>query len=290
MPTYVVAGVSGHTGAVVAQALLDLKQKVRVLVREPAKGERWKKRGADVAVANVEDPHAMAAALRGADAAYLLIPPPAPSGTGILARAKKITDVFVQTVSGSHLKQVVFLSSAGAQHPDGTGLIRSLYAAEQALRGLKVPITALRAGYFIENWGSSLDQAKGGQLPTFLPPDFNVPMVGTHDVGRVAAELMTDHPKAHRTVELAGPADASANDVGAALSKLLDTEVKVVPYLLTGMAQALQGFGFSAEMAGLYQEMNQGILSRRVSWEHPDTLRRGKETLEQVLGAMLKKG
>jgi uncharacterized protein YbjT (DUF2867 family) len=146
MPTYLVAGVSGHTGAVVAQLLLDQKQKVRVLVRDAAKGERWKKRGAEVAVANVEDPHAMAAALRGADAAYLLIPPPPPSLTGIAARAKKITDVFVQTVSGSHLKQVVFLSSIGAQHPDGTGPIRTLHAAEQALRSLKVTLTALRPG------------------------------------------------------------------------------------------------------------------------------------------------
>ena len=121
MPTYLVTGVSGHTGAVVAQSLLDQKQKVRVLVRDAAKGERWKKRGAEVAVGSVEDAHALAAAFRGTDAAYLLVPPPPHDATGVLARSARIVAAFVQTVSGSHLKHVVFLSSAGAQHKEGTG-------------------------------------------------------------------------------------------------------------------------------------------------------------------------
>src|SRR5450631_280620 len=95
MSTYLVAGVSGHTGSVVAQSLLDQKQKVRVLVRDAAKGERWKKRGAEVVVASLEDAHAMGAALRGADAAYLLVPPPPHDASGVLARSKRIVDTFV---------------------------------------------------------------------------------------------------------------------------------------------------------------------------------------------------
>jgi uncharacterized protein YbjT (DUF2867 family) len=142
----------------------------------------------------------------------------------------------------------------------------------------------------MENWGSSIEQARGGQLPSFLPPDFKVGMVATHDIGRVAAELLTEHPKAHRAVELAGPTDASANDVARALSTLLGTDVQVAAYPVTATAQTLQSFGFSAEIAGLYQELNQGLLSGRVGWEHPETLRRGKESLEQALGALVKKG
>ena len=48
MAEYVVAGVTGHTGSVVAQTLLDSGRKVRVLIRDPHKAERWKKRGAHV--------------------------------------------------------------------------------------------------------------------------------------------------------------------------------------------------------------------------------------------------
>jgi uncharacterized protein YbjT (DUF2867 family) len=290
MPTYLVAGVSGHTGSVVAQQLLDEKQKVRVLVRDAAKGERWKKRGAEVAVGSVEDTHAMGAALRGADAAYLLVPPAPVSASGIFSRGHHIADVLGQAVSGSHLKHVVFLSSLGAQRPEGTGVVQVLHFAEEALRALKVPVTFLRAPAFLENWGASLEAARGGQLPTFLPADFKYPQAGTHDIGLLASALISEHPKAHRTVEFAGPVEVSPADVARALSKLLSSEVEVAPAPLAHMAATLQGFGFSGEVAGLYQEMTEALLAGRMAFEHPETVRRAKETLEQTLGGMLKRG
>jgi uncharacterized protein YbjT (DUF2867 family) len=289
MATYLVLGASGHTGAVVAQSLLDAKQKVRVLLRDAAKGERWKKRGAEVAVGKADDAHALAAALRGADAAYLLVPPPLPSETGILQRSRRFVDAFLQTVAGSHLKHVVFLSSIGAQHQD-TGIIEGLHVAEEALKALKVPFTFLRAGAFMENWTSSLESARGGVLPTFYLPDVKYPQVAAHDIGVVAAGLLSEHPKAHRVVELAGPVDASVNDTAAVLSKLLDTEVKVAASPADQMGKAMQGFGFSAEMGTLFQKMTEGLNTGLVAFEHKETVRRGKETLEVVLGALLKKG
>ena len=50
---YVIAGVSGNTGSVAAAALLDAGAKVRVVVRDAAKGAPWKARGAEVAVADL---------------------------------------------------------------------------------------------------------------------------------------------------------------------------------------------------------------------------------------------
>ena len=288
MSTYVVAGVSGHTGAVVAQTLLDQKLKVRVLVREAAKAERWKKRGAEVAVASLDDTHAMGAALRGADVAYLLVPPPKTSETGILARSRRIVETVAQTVSGSHLKHVVFLSSVGAQHADGTGIVQGLHVAETAFSALKVPFTFLRASSFMENWGGALASAKDGVLPTFYPVDFSYPQVAAHDIGAVAAALLTDHPKSHQVVELAGPVEATPNDVAAILETLLGNEVKAVAQPVAQMGAALQGFGFSAEMAGLYQDMTVALFAGRVAFEHPDKVKRGKQTLAQTLGAMLK--
>ncbi len=289
MPTFLVAGASGHTGAVVAQHLLDQKQKVRVLVRDPAKGERWKKRGAEVAVATVEDPHALAGAFRGASAAYLLIPPAPPSTTGLIARAKKIIEAYLQAGTGSHLHHAVFLSSVGAQVPEGTGHIQAVRLAEQQLKAWKFPVTFLRSSYHVENWTPMLGFAKDGQLPTFLPPDFKFPQVSTHDVGRVAAELIGEHPKAHRVVELGGPAEASPNDVAETLGRLLGREVKVAPQPLTAVAQGFEGMGFSPEFAGMFQEMYGAIASGKVTWEHPEAVRRGKESLEQTLQGMLKK-
>jgi uncharacterized protein YbjT (DUF2867 family) len=289
MPTFLVAGVSGHTGAVVAQLLLDQKQKVRVLVRDPAKGERWKKRGAEVAVASVEDPHALAAAFRGASAAYLLLPPAPPPTTGLMARAKRIIEAYLQAGTGSHLHHAVFLSSVGAHVPEGTGHIQTVRLAEQQLKAWKFPVTFLRSSSFVENWTPMLGFAKDGQLPTFIPPDFKYPQVSTHDIGRVAAELIGEHPKSHRVVELAGPAEVSPNDVTETLSRLLGREVKVAPQPLTAAARTFEGLGYSPEFAATFQEMLEAIATGKVTWEHPETLRRGKESLEQTLQGMLKK-
>ena len=71
----VVAGVSGNTGKIVAESLLQQKRAVKVVVRDPAKGEPWKAKGAEVAVADLGDAAALGRALKGADGAYLLIPP-----------------------------------------------------------------------------------------------------------------------------------------------------------------------------------------------------------------------
>ena len=61
---FVVAGVTGNTGKVVAETLLVQGLPVRVIVRDAAKGEAWKKKGAEVAVADLHDAKALTAALR----------------------------------------------------------------------------------------------------------------------------------------------------------------------------------------------------------------------------------
>ncbi|HUM10193.1 MAG TPA: NmrA family NAD(P)-binding protein [Myxococcaceae bacterium] len=289
MAEYVVAGVTGHTGSVVAQTLLDSGRKVRVLVRDPHKAERWKKRGAHVGQGDLSSPHDLLNALRGTEAAYLLLPPLPPATTGVRGKAKKMIDAMVQAIGGTDVKHVVFVSSHGAQHADGTGPVVLLHDAEQELKTLKTPVTFLRACYFMENWAPALPDAKEGLLNTFLPPELKWPQVAVHDVGQTAAHLLLEHPKQHRVVELSGPEDVGPADVARVLSKLLETEVEPLVEPLDQAAEAFKTMGFSPELAAMYQQLYEAIASRRLSPEHPESLVRGKDTLEQALAAMLAK-
>src|SRR5262245_5188236 len=72
---FVVAGVTGNTGSVVADALLRAGASVRVVLRDKQRAAEWAARGAEPAIADLTDVAALAAALRGAAAAYLLVPP-----------------------------------------------------------------------------------------------------------------------------------------------------------------------------------------------------------------------
>jgi len=49
---FIIAGVTGHVGSVVAEKLLAKGQKIRVLVRDAGKAAAWSKKGAEVSVGN----------------------------------------------------------------------------------------------------------------------------------------------------------------------------------------------------------------------------------------------
>jgi uncharacterized protein YbjT (DUF2867 family) len=185
------------------------------------------------------------------------------------------------------LPHLVLLSSIGAQHPDGTGPVKTLHYAEQRLRALP-GFTSLRAAYFVENWGSVLAVAKSdGVLPTFIAADQPVPLVGTPDIGRKGAELLLDGPRGFRVVELVGPVDASPSAVASILSGLLGRPVTAVAHPPEAAAGALQAAGVPRPWAALYQELYIGLRDGRLDAERPEELQRGSEPLEVTLRRML---
>jgi uncharacterized protein YbjT (DUF2867 family) len=264
---YVIAGVSGNTGSIVAKALLDQGKKVRVLVRDAAKGEPWKARGAEVAVASVDDEDALTKALEGATAAYLLSPPDM-GATDFINERRATVETIARAVERSKLPYVVFLSSTGAQHASGTGPVRTVHFAEERLAKTAAKTTFIRAAYFLDNWAAVLGAVAHGKLPTFLPPDLVVPMVSTKDIGLVAAKALLEPPTGKaEIVELAGPRDYSSRELAAVLGTIVGKPVEVDAAPLEAVVPAFTSFGISANVAGLFQEMYAGIASGAVAFE-----------------------
>ena len=86
-------------GSHAAETLLAQGKKVRVVVRDAAKGEAWKAKGAEVAVATHEDTAALTRAFSGVEGAYVLLPPNVTS-TDPLGYNAKLTDSIVAAVKG----------------------------------------------------------------------------------------------------------------------------------------------------------------------------------------------
>src|SRR5262249_48241235 len=145
--------VSGKTGAVAADTLIAAGKKVRVIVRDAAKGEAWKARGAEVAVATLDDTKALARALEGAEGAYLLSPPDMGSND-FIAERKKTIDSIADAIDAARIPHVVFLSSVGAQHDSGVGIVATVAYAERRLAKTSAKTTFIRAAFFLENWGA----------------------------------------------------------------------------------------------------------------------------------------
>ena len=283
--TYAIAGVSGNTGKVVAEQLLRQGKSVRVIVRDAARGEAWKEKGAEVAVADLTDAAALTTALRGAEGAYLLVPPNF-AAADLRAFQDRVSRSFATAVAASGIPHVVLLSSIGAQHEAGTGPIAGLHLTERLLGAIpNVLLSSLRAGYFLENLGSSLGSVKaGGALPSFFPASFAFPMVSTTDIGTLAAELLLAPPPASRIVELG--TERSHVDIVAALSARLGREVAVQEAPLEAIVPTLVGFGFSPSMAGLYAEMTSAVVSGLVAFEGHGRVQ-SREPLTTTLGGLL---
>jgi uncharacterized protein YbjT (DUF2867 family) len=280
---FVITGVTGNTGSHVAAALLAAKLPVRVVLRDTKTADTWKAKGAQVSIADVGDAGALAAAVAGADAAYILLPPPAWGAGGLVAdRAAKIAAIGA-AVKRARPKHVVMLSSIGADQPSGTGPILDLRRLEAALAATEVPVTFLRAAYFMDNWATSIKQAiDDGALYHAVRSDLAFAQVATEDIGKTAARLMREAaPKGTRVFELAGPRDYTLADAAALLAKLSGKPVAPVTVPIAGLVGAVVGQGASQEFAEGMGELVDGLNKGLLTFHKTDA--RGEVTLEDKL-------
>jgi uncharacterized protein YbjT (DUF2867 family) len=282
---YVVAGVTGHVGSVAAEKLLAKGQKVKVIVRDPAKGAAWSKKGAEVAVGTLEDQAFLTDALRGATGFFTLLPPNF-KATDFFADQRKTGDSIAAAVKASGVPHVVLLSSVGADLPEGTGPIKGLHYLEVLLRATGVKLTALRPGSFQENVGMALEPAKKvGIFPSFAPSaEYPLPMIASKDIGAVAAESLLSPPGASEVVDIAGPPYSNrqvAEKLGAALGKTL----KVVDIPPTGYLDALKQ-GLPQPVAEVFAEMYGAFASGKIS-PKGNRLVQGSTTLDETIKTLL---
>lgn len=275
---YVVLGANGQAGGEAAQALLERGEAVRVVVRRPEQGEKWKSVGATVATADIDVPGTIAKALDGATAAFLLNPPPVSGDPN--ARTAEIGAALAEAMKLARVPKLVALSSIGAQHASGTGVIATLHQFEKLLGGTAPAIAFLRPGYFVENWGEVAGAVTSdGALPTFLAPHQRIAMVSTKDVGRAAAALLCEDWTGRRVVQLSGPQDWNAAEVASAFAEALGRPV--VPAFVPPEQRAamLARDGIPEEVATALLGMYQGIAQGRFVCEATQEQRRGTVSL-----------
>jgi len=286
---YLVAGVSGNTGSAAATALLDKGQPVRVLVRSEEKGRPWREKGAEVAVASLDDAASLTRALTGVAGAYLLVPPDLTT-TEFMARGRRFIGAMSEALGSARVPHVVFLSSIGAQHAKGTGPVPILHEGERRLEGLRATrATFIRAAYFIENLGSVVPLARSqGVLPCLFDPNRRIAMIASVDIGRTAAQALLEPPAHKEVIELEALQEASYADAARILARLLGRPVEAVRVPEEGAIPALVQGGLSEHVAALFKEMAQALDAGLMRFQRGDARHvRGPTTLESVLAKLV---
>lgn len=280
---YAITGITGQVGSELGAQLLAAGLPVRAVVRDAAKGEAWAARGADVALADINDADALTRAFTGAEAVFVLLPPTFDPTAGF-PEARRSIAALRSALAASRPSRVVVLSTIGAQATQ-PNLLNQLGIMERELGGLDLPITFLRAAWFIENslWDVPTARA-GGRIASFLqPPDRPVPMVACADISSVAAQLLQETWSGVRVVELEGPVRISPDDIAASFSRLLGLQVRAeaVPRETWAELFVAQGMKNPTPRMQMLDGFNQGWI------EFESTSRKGATNLDTALAALL---
>jgi len=281
---YAITGVTGKVGGAVARNLLAAGKPVRAVLRDLTKAEAWRRQGCEIALAEMTDPKALAAAFRGAEAVLILPPPifdPAPGFPEVHAVIAALTEA----LAAARPARVLHLSTIGAQAAQ-PNLLSQQTLVEQALRRLDLPVTSLRPAWFMENFSWDVASARDrGVLPSFLQPlERAIPMAATADIARTATDLLTARGSSGSVVELKS-ADVSPDDAAAIFSKVLGRTVaaQAVPRETWGAFFQAQGMRDPLPRIQMLDGFNEGWLD----FENPQAVLRGTMSLENVLRGLI---
>jgi uncharacterized protein YbjT (DUF2867 family) len=220
---YVITGATGHIGSVISKRLLEQGKKVRVVARSTERLGSLASLGAEPFAADISDKQAIGSALKGAEGAFLMLPPDL-GNPDYTAYQGKVIEAIASALENEKTAHVVVLSSIGADKAEKTGPILGLHRLEERLKRISgLNALYVRAGYFMEN---TLPQAaviqQMGATGGPLNGDLKISMIATRDIGNfVADQLLRLDFQGHQTQELLGPQDLTMTEVAGIIGKAI---------------------------------------------------------------------
>jgi NAD(P)H dehydrogenase (quinone) len=218
--TVLIAGATGDTGRAAVREAIGYGLAVRALVHnKDARSEALQKLGAEIVVGDLLEIDTIAAAMQGADTAYLVWP----VQPGLL----QATVNFAQAAKESGVSTLINLSQRSASRHSKSNSCRDSFIAEQVLNWSGLPVIHLRPTYFLEwllyPW--QLPYLKQGILRMPVGKGRHSP-IAADDQGRAIAALLND-PKEHigTTIPLSGPVEMDHEQMAAELSEALGRKI-----------------------------------------------------------------
>jgi uncharacterized protein YbjT (DUF2867 family) len=227
-----VTGATGNTGRALVENLVRAGVPVRAMVRTEA-GRSQLPDGVPAAVADFDDPASLAAALAGAERAYLVTPS---SGQ---AEAQQVR--FADLAAKAGVRHLVVLSQLAAEEDSPVRFLRYHAAVERHVRELGIGYTFLRPNLFFQGL-LAFAQTIAAEGRLYAPiGDAAVSAVDVRDIADVAAVALTEPGHEGATYTLTGPAAITHAQIAAALSDALGREITFTDVPPGAFAASLAG-------------------------------------------------
>ncbi len=216
-----VLGVTGHIGAQLAKRLVQKGIEVTGIARNAAKVKELGLEGIEFREGSITDVPFLTDVLQGKDAAFIMIPPNMTVADN-LAYQQQAGEAIVEAIKASGIRNLVNLSSLGAEFESGTGPVMGVHYQEKRLNGLEgVNIIHLRPAYFFENVLANIPMIQVmGINGSPMRGDVHFPAIATADIAVVAAAYLERLDFEGKKVHvLLGPRDITMQEITKVLGQ-----------------------------------------------------------------------
>ncbi|GAB1513034.1 SDR family oxidoreductase [Actinophytocola sp. KF-1] len=252
-----VFGASGSVGRHLVHLLRDAD--VTAFVRDPAKGEEL---GCRYVVGDLDDPHSVAAAVKGADRVFLNAggAQPTDGEQPMVRQQRTVIDAAAEAGAGHVVKLSVWHARAGGRLAEGAH-----WLVEQHLKASGLGWSVLQPSGFMQNFltGAAVFTDHGDILGAY--GGSRVSYVDCVDIAACAAALLTGDPRHGETFVLTGPEALTHTEIAAKLSAVAGREIRYVDLPAHAFATRLTAQGlptsFAEDVAALFTEVATGRLA-----------------------------
>lgn len=236
----VVTGAAGKTGQAIIQAVGRRGAEVRAFVSRPDHVPLVEALGAaEVVVGRLEDEAAVAQAVQGGSALYLICPNMHPDELAL-------GQIAIDAARRAGVARFVYHS---VLHPQTEKMPHHWHKlrVEERLFEAGLDFTILQPAAYMQNilggWSTIVET---GLYRVPYPPDTRLAMVDLEDVAEVAAGVLTEPGHSQAIYELAGPEAPTQTEVAELLSQLLNRPVRVEQTPLETWAEGARAAGLGS--------------------------------------------
>lgn len=255
-----ITGSLGNVSKPLAEILLNSGHEITIISNNPQKIKDIEAIGAKAMIGSVSDIGFLTDAFKGANAAYLMVPP----NWNVSNYVQYIAETgqkYLEAIKASGVKRVVNLSSVGAHLSEGTGAIAGLHQVERILNTLDgVAIKHLRPGLFYSNFFFDMGTIRNmGIMGNNYGSQAKLVLVHPKDIAAVAARELQGSFEGKTYEYIVGEVreiDDVAKTLGAAIGK------PNLPWIKFSDEETFAGMvsaGMSDAIANLYIEMGRAI-------------------------------
>ncbi len=229
-----VVGATGRVGSEVVRQLRQQGRPVRALCRSEAKAKALAEAGVEIARGDLANRQAIAIACQGASAIISTMTSLNPRSLKAEYQPEIIEGDghrnLLKTARQAGVKQIIYLSAIGVEHPEAPRQFQVKRQVEEAIRSGGVSYAILRPSGFMENLLPMIQAIQRSPLVP-LPGKGTAPItyIAVKDIAHVAVQAI-GHPEAQAsTIEYGGSEQLTNRQCVHIAAQVLGRSVRIIP-------------------------------------------------------------